>query len=50
MIEVPVSWHEVLGDEKISIIRDSLKMLRDIVAIRLLYTFGIWSLKDKLTH
>lgn len=48
VIEVPVTWREMETDSKISLILDPIKMFRDILAIRILYLFGIWSLKDKL--
>ena len=43
--EVPVTWQEIPGS-KVSIIKDTLKMLRDLIMTRLLYTFGLWSLDD----
>ncbi len=48
VVEVAVTWHEVPGDSKISVIKDSLKMFRDIIAIRLLYVLRLWSFEDKL--
>jgi dolichyl-phosphate beta-glucosyltransferase len=39
--EVAVSWQEVDGT-KLSIIRDSVKMLFHLIVIRLNYFFGIW--------
>ena len=41
MVEVPVHWEEIDGS-KIDIVSDSLKMARDIMAIRAAYTIGIW--------
>ena len=43
--EVPVSWQEIPGS-KVSVIKDSLMMARDLVLTRLLYTLGLWSLDD----
>jgi hypothetical protein len=39
---VPVHWEEIDGS-KIDIVSDSLKMARDIIAIRLAYGLGKWS-------
>ncbi|KAJ3300200.1 dolichyl-phosphate beta-glucosyltransferase [Borealophlyctis nickersoniae] len=44
VVEVPVSWHEVEGT-KMSLIRDSILMLRDLLLIRLNYLLGIWTVK-----
>ena len=41
MVEVPVHWEEIDGS-KIDIVSDSLKMARDILAIRTAYTIGAW--------
>ena len=41
MVEVPVHWEEIDGS-KIDIVSDSLKMARDIMAIRTAYTIGVW--------
>ncbi|KAJ3130368.1 dolichyl-phosphate beta-glucosyltransferase [Nowakowskiella sp. JEL0407] len=41
IVEVPVSWHEV-GGSKISLLKDSIRMLLDLLVIRLNYAFGIW--------
>ena len=48
MVEVAVNWHEILTDSKVNVISDSITMFRDILAIRLLYGLGIWSMKDRL--
>merc|ERR1719253_848252 len=39
--EVPVNWVEIPGS-KLNIITASLQMLRDIIALRLFYTSGVW--------
>ncbi|KAI9098769.1 nucleotide-diphospho-sugar transferase, partial [Phlyctochytrium arcticum] len=39
--EVPVKWHEVEGT-KMSLIKDSIIMLKDLLVIRLNYTLGLW--------
>jgi dolichyl-phosphate beta-glucosyltransferase len=48
MKEVSVNWHEVEGSKlirtKLDIITTSLYMARDIIAIRLAYMFGFWTL------
>ncbi|KAI8608816.1 hypothetical protein BC830DRAFT_1052396, partial [Chytriomyces sp. MP71] len=41
MVEVPVTWHEVDGS-KVSIVRDSVKMLVDLLIIRFYYLTGLW--------
>ncbi|RKO93803.1 nucleotide-diphospho-sugar transferase, partial [Blyttiomyces helicus] len=41
LIEVPVTWHEVDGT-KMDLVRDSVRMLRDLILIRLNYLFGVW--------
>ena len=33
VVEVPVTWHEVAGS-KLSVVRDSLQMLRDLLILR----------------
>ncbi|KAI9205490.1 dolichyl-phosphate beta-glucosyltransferase Alg5 [Polychytrium aggregatum] len=39
--EVPVTWHEVDGS-KVSLLKDSIKMLLDLLNIRLNYLLGVW--------
>ena len=41
--EVPVTWTEVPGS-KIDLVRDSLRMARDIACVRLAYLGGLWRL------
>ncbi|AET37914.1 dolichyl-phosphate beta-glucosyltransferase Ecym_2162 [Eremothecium cymbalariae DBVPG len=43
--EIPISWHEV-GGSKMVLTRDSIKMAKDLVVIRLAYIFGIYG--DKI--
>ncbi|KAJ2156257.1 dolichyl-phosphate beta-glucosyltransferase [Coemansia sp. RSA 552] len=42
VVEVPVNWHEVAGS-KMSIVRDSIQMALDLLAVRLNYLFGLWT-------
>ncbi|KAJ2415227.1 dolichyl-phosphate beta-glucosyltransferase [Coemansia sp. RSA 2530] len=42
--EVPVNWHEVAGS-KMSIVRDSIQMALDLLAVRLNYLLGNWVIK-----
>jgi dolichyl-phosphate beta-glucosyltransferase len=39
--EVPVTWHEVSGS-KLSVVRDSLRMLRDLLILRANQLLGRW--------
>jgi len=39
--EIPVTWNEVAGS-KMSLARDSIKMLLDLLMIRMNYLIGIW--------
>ncbi|EGF79205.1 hypothetical protein BATDEDRAFT_4560, partial [Batrachochytrium dendrobatidis JAM81] len=39
--EVPIDWHEVDGS-KMSLLRDSIEMLVQLLMIRLNYFFGLW--------
>lgn len=41
IVEVPVNWHEVDGS-KVDLLKDSIKMLLDLLNIRLNYLLGIW--------
>ncbi|KAJ2843768.1 dolichyl-phosphate beta-glucosyltransferase [Coemansia brasiliensis] len=43
--EVPVNWHEVAGS-KMSIVRDSIQMALDLLAVRLNYLLGNWKIKN----
>ena len=40
--EVPVTWHEVAGS-KLSVVRDSLQMLRDLMVLRANQLLGRWN-------
>jgi dolichyl-phosphate beta-glucosyltransferase len=42
--EVAVNWHEVSGS-KINLIADSIKMLKDLILLRLCYLLQVWSVK-----
>ncbi|KAJ1732885.1 dolichyl-phosphate beta-glucosyltransferase [Coemansia sp. Benny D160-2] len=46
VVEVPVNWHEVAGS-KMSIVRDSIQMALDLLAVRLNYMLGLWTVADK---
>lgn len=50
VVEVPVTWREMEDDSKVKLLSDPIKMFRDILAIRILYMFGVWSMKDFLIH
>ncbi|KAI9141873.1 nucleotide-diphospho-sugar transferase [Paraphysoderma sedebokerense] len=43
--EVTVNWVEVEGS-KMSLVRDSIKMLRDLLIIRGCYLLGVWKVKN----
>ena len=43
--EVQVTWHEVAGS-KLSVVRDSLQMLRDLLVLRANLLLGRWSTKE----
>lgn len=48
MKEVSVNWHEVEGSKlirtKLDVVTTSLTMARDMLAVRLAYVFGFWTL------
>ncbi|KAI9455212.1 glycosyltransferase family 2 protein [Russula earlei] len=44
--EVPVTWHEVAGS-KLSVARDSLQMLRDLLVLRANQLLGRWSTMEE---
>jgi dolichyl-phosphate beta-glucosyltransferase len=44
--EVPVTWHEVAGS-KLSVVRDSLQMLRDLLVLRANQLLGRWNTKGE---
>ncbi|KAJ2907763.1 dolichyl-phosphate beta-glucosyltransferase [Coemansia aciculifera] len=46
VVEVPVNWHEVAGS-KMSIVRDSIQMALDLLALRLNYLLGTWTILDQ---
>ena len=45
--EVPVHWTEIPGS-KFNLVLDLIYMLRDALLVRILYSFGIWSIYDRL--
>jgi dolichyl-phosphate beta-glucosyltransferase len=46
VVEVPVTWHEVAGS-KLSVVRDSLQMLRDLWVLRANQLLGRWNWKEE---
>jgi len=44
--EVPVTWHEVAGS-KLSVVRDSLQMLRDLLILRANQLLGRWRTREE---
>jgi len=46
VVEVPVTWHEVAGS-KLSVVRDSLQMLRDLLILRANQLLGRWSTRGE---
>ncbi|KAH9273531.1 hypothetical protein BSLG_000905 [Batrachochytrium salamandrivorans] len=44
--EVPISWHEVEGS-KMSLLRDAVEMLVQLIMIRLNFMFGFWHVSKK---
>ncbi|KAJ3086825.1 dolichyl-phosphate beta-glucosyltransferase [Quaeritorhiza haematococci] len=44
MVEVGVNWHEVDGS-KVSLLRDSVRMLKDLLVIRMNYWTGLWRVR-----
>jgi dolichyl-phosphate beta-glucosyltransferase len=44
--EVPVTWHEVAGS-KLSVVRDSLQMLRDLLILRANHMLGRWGTREE---
>jgi dolichyl-phosphate beta-glucosyltransferase len=51
IIEVSVPWHEVEGSKlhtsALNLALVSIGMLRDMICVRLCYTFGLWKIKKK---
>jgi len=43
--EVPVAWHDVEGSH-LNVIDASLTMARDMLMVKMLYTFGVWRTRD----
>ena len=46
VVEVPVTWHEVPGS-KLSVVRDSLQMLRDLLVLRANQLLGRWTTREE---
>jgi len=46
VVEVPVTWHEVAGS-KLSVVQDSLQMLRDLLILRANQLLGRWSTREE---
>jgi dolichyl-phosphate beta-glucosyltransferase len=46
IVEVPIGWHEVQGS-KISLVSDSIVMLRDLVILRANFALGRWTIGDE---
>jgi len=46
VVEVPVTWHEV-GGSKLSVVRDSLQMLRDLLILRANQLLGRWCTREE---
>ncbi|KAH3745848.1 Dolichylphosphate beta-glucosyltransferase [Pelomyxa schiedti] len=44
LFEVPVNWHEIDGS-KLTPFASSVQMARDLLRIRLMYLFGLWSIQ-----
>jgi len=45
IIVMTLGWHEVEGS-KVNIIKDSLRMLRDLLIIRMCYLAGHWKIEQ----
>ena len=43
--EIPVNWTEIDGSH-LNIVDATIQMLRDMILIKLLYTFGLWNYED----
>lgn len=42
VVEVPITWHEVAGS-KLSVMSDSLGMLKDLFILRANHSLGRWT-------
>ena len=47
IVEVPVTWQEIEGS-KMSLMRDAIKMMIDLLVIRMNYMIGTWNVKPPL--
>lgn len=43
IVEVPIRWQEIDGS-KLNVLRDAIKMARDVVIIRGNFVFGSWAI------
>jgi dolichyl-phosphate beta-glucosyltransferase len=43
IVEVPVAWEEKDGST-LNLVRDSIRMARDLLILRLNYSLGFWSI------
>ena len=43
--EIPVDWQEIDGSH-LNVVDATLTMMRDMVLIKLLYSFGLWGYED----
>jgi dolichyl-phosphate beta-glucosyltransferase len=46
VVEVPITWHEVPGS-KLSLMSDSLGMLKDLLVLRANYALGRWTVNPE---
>jgi dolichyl-phosphate beta-glucosyltransferase len=46
VVEVPITWHEVPGS-KLSLMSDSLGMLKDLLVLRANYALGRWAVNPE---
>ncbi len=43
--ELPVNWQEIDGSS-VHIVRDTLRMIRDLLMIKILYCIRVWRMSD----
>lgn len=46
VVEVPIAWNEVAGS-KLSIVSDSLGMLKDLLVLRANFALGRWTVNPE---
>jgi dolichyl-phosphate beta-glucosyltransferase len=44
--EVPINWEEIEGS-KVNVLVEPIRILRDLILIRLLYLIGVWRIGDR---